>query len=186
MKAVTLEQYIEVIKKEPDYFKKAKIIHILQNEWEVPLNDIAKRLSMQPAYLCHILRLNKLPELVIDGYYSQLISISHLYVIARLHDTDTMINIYEKVLSDALSVLGTEELVRENLYGIKTEGHHVSKDVLHQLVQQFSSIDEHIVSKVIQTRIKAKLIIEIKGTLKDTSQILHKISKAILSPEKST
>jgi len=40
-------------------------------------------------------------------------------------------------------------------------------------------LEENIDAKVIQTRVKAKLIIEIKGSLKKTSKILRKIKRLI-------
>ncbi len=168
-------EIINQILETDDYFRKAKLIQFLQNEKKVRTKHISEALSLKPAYLCHITRLNKLPEIVVDGYYSKLISVSHLFIIARLKETQHMVDVYEKALANNLTVLNTEELVREYLYQIKSDGDYISPQDLEAIIQQIKLKNKYLSIKVIQTRIKAKVVLEIKGNLKKTSQTLRSL-----------
>jgi len=95
---------IEQIKKEEDIFTKAKLIKFLRKKKDIPLKDIARKLQLTSSYVCHILRLNNLPEIIVDGYYSKQITISHLFILSRVKDKNKLISIYEKVLTDSLTV----------------------------------------------------------------------------------
>ncbi|MDH7476628.1 MAG: hypothetical protein QHH09_04205 [Microgenomates group bacterium] len=170
---------LEQIKKETDIFNKAKLIRFLQKEKQIPLKKISEYLQIKPAYLCHILRLNQLPVMVIDGYYSNLISLSHLFVISRLKDEKKITEIYEKILKNNLTVSQTEELVREVLYGVKTTGEYLSLKERDNLIRKIKDDLENISIKIIQTRIKSKLIIEIKGSLTKTTTALRKLVEKI-------
>ena len=75
---------LDSLKEETDIFTKARLIRTLHLEHDVPLHDIAHVLSIKPSFVSHILRLNRLPELIVDGFYSGLISITHLFILARL------------------------------------------------------------------------------------------------------
>jgi len=166
------ELLIEQIKKETDPFVKSKLIIKLVKEEDWPVKKVAEKLNCQPAYISHFLRLKKLPEIVIDGYYNKDITLSHLFVLSRLRDEKEIISAYEKVLAEGLTVMKTEELVREMLYRIKTEGESLSEkekaDYLAKLPKDFEI-------KVIQTRIKSRIIFEIKGSLRKTTAALREL-----------
>lgn len=163
--------YIDKIKSESNPFSQAKLIKFLIHEKGLRLKDISLKLEKKEAYVCHLLRLLKLPEIVIDGYYSSLLSLSHLFIISRLHATELMAEVYEMVLAKSLTVSQTEEVVREKLYGIKTDGDYLTSGVVDSL-RPDNFIGE---IRVLQSRIKSKIIIEIKGSLKDTAPRIKKI-----------
>ncbi len=166
------ESLIEQIKNESDPFVKAKLLRKAINDFGFKEKQIAQSLGIKPSYLCHFLRLNKLPALLIDGFYNQNITLSHLLVISRLKTNEQMISVYEKVLSQSLTVNQTEELVRETLYQIKSEGDRISKEEKESYLK---NLPQDIKLKIIQTRIKGKIIIEVKGSLKKTTFWLKKI-----------
>jgi hypothetical protein len=171
----------EKIRNTEDFFEKAKLIQYLQVERKITTKKVSEELSMKPSYLCHITRLNKLPEIVIDGYYSKLISVSHLFIIARLNDLEHMMVVYEKALAGNLTVLQTEEMVREYLYNIKADGNRLSNEELEQLREKIKSRFKSVSIKVVQTRVKAKVVLELKGNLKKTSQTLKDILDTLSS-----
>jgi len=174
-----IQKVVDEIKASDDFFQKAKLVQYLQKEKKITTKKLSDFLEIQPAYLCHIARLNKLPDIVIDGYYSGGISISHLFIIARLKETEQMVMVYEKVLAQSLTVLQTEELVREYLYHLKAEGEHLSKKELEVARDKIAEKYKNLEVKIIQTRVKAKLILEIKGNLKKTSQALNEVMEAL-------
>ena len=164
-----VEQAIEQIKKEENVINKAKLLRFLTVDKQMRVKDIAVRIGMKESYICHILRLNKLTDMIVDGYYSKMISISHLFIISRLHSEKDIMNAYEKVLAENLSVGQTEELVREMLYNTKTVGEHLPQAEIKQVANALHEADNQITLKVIQTRVKGKIILEVRGNLSETS-----------------
>lgn len=159
---------------EKDHFKKSNILHKLTKEYNLKLNEISKHIKLSPSYISHIMRLKKLPDLIIDGYYTKQISITHLYIISRLSNIRDMIQTYEIVLTKNLSTLETDDLIRQKLYGFKTEGDYLSEIEKSSLIEKLNSILQGKI-KIIQTRIKGKIIIELKGSLKETSIKIRKL-----------
>jgi hypothetical protein len=163
---------IEQIKNELDIFKKAHLIESLKREKEMRIKEIANKLGMKSSNVCHFLRLNKLPSIVVDGYYGKFISKSHLFIIARLPNQDKMLQIYETVLAKDLTAAETEEMIREELYQIKSEGEYLRKGEIAEFERKMKLKNKKIYTKVIQSRTHGKLIIEVKGNLFTTTTIL--------------
>lgn len=174
--------YIEQIKKEQDYFGKTKLINFLVHQKNIRVKDLALALGLKASYLCHIMRLNKLTEIVMDGYYSHLISMSHLFVISLLKTQTDIMDIYEMVLRDSLTVLQTEELVRGKLHGVTSEGEYVEKIKIQNLNSTVKG-NFNAETKVIQTRTKTKLLIEWKGSRgsrkRDVERLFHTIGNLV-------
>jgi len=173
------EKYFEQFKKETDIFVKARLLNLLKKEKGWRVIDLSQKLGLKPSYICHLLRLNRLPEIVVDGYYNKMISKSHLFVLSRLFLEKEIIKVYEMILEKNLNVFQAEEIVRQMLYQIKNEGDYLSSDEKNQLIKKIESLGENIKAKLIQTRVKSKIIIEIKGNLKKTTEILRKIKRLI-------
>lgn len=171
------EPIFNLILQEKDIFKKAQLILELKDRHGLRLTDISKRLQLKPSYVSHILRLNKLPPLVIDGYYSNSVSPTHLYVLARLKTHEQMIAAYEHVLAHNLPVLETEMLVRSVLYGIKGIGEYLNTDdkrVFEVFMRQYG-----IEAKVMQSRIRSKMTLEMKGDLLKTGVVMKDIMQLL-------
>lgn len=170
-----LEKLIETTRLEKDPISQAKFIHYLVRDKGVRVKDLSKSLSMKESYLCHLLRLVKLPEIVLDGYYSHLISLSHLFIISRLKKEEDMVSLYEKILSQDLSASRAEFEVRKVLYGVKSDGSYVPENEVSEYILKIGSPLEKIKVQVIQSRIKSKVVIEAEGSLKDTSPVVRKV-----------
>ena len=177
--SVESEQLIESIKKEEDIIRKVKLLTELTKSGQIKIKDIADKLGVKSSYICHLLRINRLPDAIIDGYYSQSISLSHLFIISRIKDPVKIIEIYEKVLSESLTVQGTEEVVREALYSVKTEGEYLKPDEKDKFVQRITGLKKNFNLTIIQTRIKSKIIFEIKGNLDKTSKEVRDLLKRL-------
>lgn len=162
---------------EKDIFKKAQLLTTLTKDKGIRIVEVAKELKMKPSYVSHILRLNKLPALVIDGYYSNSITPTHLYILARLHNHQQMIAAYEHVLSNNLSALDTELLVRTVLYGVKNVGEYLNVDEIRAFTVLMKKLG--INAKIIQSRIRSKCVLEMKGDLQITSAKLREIMKLL-------
>lgn len=172
-----LEALLKRIQDEGDPFAKAKLINSIKRNKQVTLREVSTKLRIKPSYVSHILRLLKLPSLIIDGYYSQLATLSHLFILSRLPNEKVMISLYEKVLSDSLTSLQTEELVREILYGVRGDGIKLGKKEIEDFVTAMNAEDKKV--KIIQSRTKGKFILEIDGDVVKTTQELRKLMNSI-------
>ncbi len=164
---------IEQIKYESDFIQKAQLIDFLAHTEDIPIKTIGELLSLKPSYVCHILRLKRLPDIIVDGYYSKLITISHLFIVSRLKEASQMVSVYEKILSENLKVLQTEILVREILHGIKSVGEKLPRDKIDQFTASLEKNGQKVSVKILQSRIKAKLVIEVKGSVQRTTSVLQ-------------
>lgn len=176
-------EVVERLRITDDIFEKGRLIKYLMKEKDFRMKDIAELLDIQPSYLAHFLRLNKLPDIIIDGYYAKQVSASHLFIIARLHDYVTMLTVYEQVLAENLTSPQTEAVVRELLYQVKTEGERMPEaeiDKITRLLERKLGAD--IAISITQTRVKGKIAIEKKGNLEQTTKMLRKLYK-LLSDE---
>jgi ParB-like chromosome segregation protein Spo0J len=170
---------LEKAKKEINPINLSKLLYQLTKVEGEKLIVVAKYLNKKPAYLSHLIRLKKLPELIVDGYLSKMVSISHLYVISRLEKEEEMLNIYERVLTEDLNVFQTEELVRETKYQIFSKGKYFSKREIDRL--NSLSANKKIQFGLTQNRIKSKLTITIKKNLAESEKILKLILERLRS-----
>lgn len=169
-------QRMEQIKNEKDPFKKARMIGEKVSKEEVKIKDIAQELGKTSSYVCHLLRLLRLPEIIIDGYYSHTVSLSHLFIISRLKQQKEAIKAYEQTLINTFTIQQLEIYVREKLYHVKTIGEKVDAGTLQNIEKKFSSIDSDIRVSVAQTRISASVNIRVSGNTQKTSEILRHIA----------
>ncbi len=168
---------LEQLKKEKNPIIMGRILFNLHKKEGVKINDLAKIINKKPSALAHLIRLTKLPEAIIDGFLSQTVSLSHLYVISRLDREEEMIEVYEKVLSKNLTVAETEALVREKKYQIRTEGKYIDKNYIEKIKRIFEK--EGFEVKIIQSRLRSRIIMTIKGNLRETSIKVKKILSAL-------
>ncbi len=178
-----MDETVEKIKKETDVFSKAKLIRYLLRDKNYRVIDLAKALSITPAYLCHLNRLNKLPDIVVDGYYSKLVNISTLFIISRVKDQKKLIGIYEKILADSLTIKQTEDLIREELYQVKDKGSYIRRKDKDEMVDRIEKKFLGVEAKISQTRTRTKVILEIKGNLEKSSSIANQVVSELTKAE---
>lgn len=165
---------------EHDIFKQASLIETLRREKEMRVHEIASLLKLQSSYVSHYLRLLKLPHIVVDGYYGKFVSKSHLFIIARLPDQKAMIEVYEETLAKGLTAFQTEEMVRQRLYGIKSEGSYIPLSEIQAFEQNIKKKNNKIKTKIIQSRTRGKLILEVEGSLFFSTEILRSMIERLI------
>lgn len=164
---------IDQLKKEKNPIIQGRILFHLHKKEGIKINDLSQIINKKPSALAHLIRLIKLPEVIIDGFLSQTISLSHLYVISRLENEEEMIEIYEKVLARSLTVAETESLVREKKYQVKTEGQYIDRNYIEKVKKIIEK--EGLEIKIIQSRLRSRIIMTVKGSLRETSIKVKKI-----------
>ena len=167
---------IQRIQEEPNLFAKAQLIREAKEGYDIPVTLIAQKLHCSAASVCHLERLLRLPDTVIDGYYAQLLSQTHLFIISRLDNPVAITEAYERILTDNLTTAQTEELVRTKKFGIDTAGNRVDDTTTSQIKKQFRDLNRDTSVKVVQSRVKAKIIVEVKGDLNKTTEFLEKLA----------
>lgn len=178
--APTTEEFIQKIKDSNDFFFKAKLLLHLKKDRQILNKDLAKMLGIKPSYLCHILRLNRLPEMVVDSYYSKQISISHLFILSRLKDPKNIFSAFEKILKNNLTVGKTEYLVREIIYSLKSDGKYLQKKETDEKIRLIKERYPDVGIELIQSRVRSKIIIEVKGSLAKSSPLLKDFLKKLI------
>lgn len=164
---------LKTIKSHPDPLSQAQMLVELKASTPIANKDIAETLEMKPSNVSHLLRVTKLPEMVLDGYISRQISFTHLILISRLKKHDDIINLYEEILKNGYTALQTERRIREILYLVDNYGNYVNKDKIKAYEERIeNSLGEGAKANIIQTRIKTKIVIEMPGNLAKTTEFI--------------
>lgn len=170
-----LRERLVLLCQDKDVFNKAKQLINIRKEFQLKIKDIADIFQVRSSYICQLIRLNRLPEMIKDGYYGKQINVSLLFIISRLQSEQDMIMIYEKILQSGFSVAQTESLVREILYKIKDRGSYLNNEEVEKLMKVIKNMIPNAVVKFRQTQIKSILRIEMKGNLETTTTLIRKI-----------
>lgn len=171
---------LKQIKEDKDIFQKSRLLEYLIKEKNLRVIDLANKIGYKSSYICHLLRLKKIPEVVVDGYYSKSISSSHIFILSRLNDKKQMIELYEKILGENFTVKQTENEVRNYLYQIKSIGKYINKETVEKLTKKIKEKYPELIVEIIQTRIKGKVTFEIKGDLEKSSKMLRQILERLI------
>ena len=171
---------LKQIKETNDIFEKSRLLEYLIKEKNLRVIDLANKIRYKSSYICHLLRLKKIPDVVIDGYYSKSISSSHIFILSRLNDKKQMIELYEKILGENFTIKQTENEVRNYLYQIKSIGKYIKREDTEKLIKKVKEKHPEINIEIIQTKIKGRVVLEIKGDLEKSSknikQVIEKLS----------
>lgn len=170
-------ELLEKLRSEEDVFKVSALLHQLIRDEQVPLVQVSRELGAKPSYISHLMRIKKLPSIIIDGYYSKSVSLSHLFIISRLSNVDDMIKVYEQVLAHSLPTARTEELVREILFHVDSKGERMNREQTQVLKDKFKSRGVDL--EVVQTRTKGRVSLEMKGNLEKTTLFIEELMSAL-------
>lgn len=174
---VNIQELFDRIKNEQDVIQKARLIHYVRKNQSLRLREIAEGLGIQSSHVAHFLRLIRLPAIIIDGYYAKLVSVTHLFIIARLKNQEDMTDAYEAILTKTLSVQQTEELVRKKLFNITSSSDRLTQGEIAEFIEAIRQIDPTIKVKVTQTRIRSNILFEMNGNTAYTTELLRKLLK---------
>ena len=172
---------LKQIKETNDIFEKSRLLEYLIKEKNLRVIDLANKIRYKSSYICHLLRLKKIPDVVIDGYYSKSISSSHIFILSRLNDKKQMIELYEKILGENFTVKQTENEVRNYLYQVKSVGKYIRQEDVEKLTMKVKEKYPEIDIEIIQTRIKGRVILEVKGDLEKSSKNIKLIMEKLFS-----
>lgn len=171
---------ISSFKKEDDCLKKAKYLSILHQEHELTLKDIAIKIGYDQSYVSHYLRILKLPEIVIDGYYGKQVSCAHLMMMSRLNSEKEIVNAYRTILEKNLSTSQTEILIRDRKYHITTSNTRLDPDKIRQMKKKLEEIYPEVKMEILQSRIRGKITIEFRADTQTSSKQIERIFNKLI------
>lgn len=172
--------------------ERAQAYKRLMEEFGLPNQDIAVRVSKSPAYISNTIRLLTLPDALKDALMAGATTEGHARALSALEDPHLIISAYKEVLKRNLSVRGTEELVRrfraekgigprksadvENMRIISEEIDKIQSDISSVLLRKA----EKSQVKCRQTGKRAILELLIDGDPSKTTPVLHDLHQAIV------
>lgn len=167
--------------------ERAQSFQRLQREFNLPTNEVAKRIGKSPAYISNSLKLLSLPDAISDGLLSGQITEGHARALASITSQEEMIACYRVVLKENASVRRTEELVRRSKNNQLTtskkddgRGRPLTQDEQEVAIWE-NKLREYFNNKaslkIIRSRKQTKVTITLDGSPEKTQEDLKKLMK---------
>ncbi|PVW14615.1 ParB/RepB/Spo0J family partition protein [Marixanthomonas spongiae] len=131
----------------------------LIEEIEVTQEELSDRVGKNRSTIANYLRLLKLDPIIQTGMRDGFISMGHGRALINVEDPDQQLDIYEKIVSDKLSVRDTEALVRS--YKSTDEKKKPSK----KTTPQFANKGRKELEDLLETKVNVKVSKSGKGQL---------------------
>jgi len=165
--------------------ERARAFQRLKAEFGLSWSEIARRIAKSAAYVVNSVNLLKLPDALKDGLLSGLITEGHARALGGIEDTRLTIEAYKTVLKEKASVRRAEEisrLIKESTRtGDQEKEFVLKKEELRKLIDKikdaFSPYSIEI--EIIHTRVRGRILLELRGNIKTTKKFLQKISKKL-------
>ncbi len=158
--------------------ERAQAFQRLIEEFGLQLSEIAKRIGKSESYVSNTMRLLALPDAIKDGLISGAITEGHARAIAGLGETKLMVDAYKTILSESASVRRAEDLARrlKAQYDKKPVGRveRIHSDELDGMAKDMAQAVNGLV-KITQSKVEARLVFVIRGSLETTSKTLKVI-----------
>lgn len=158
--------------------ERAQAFQRLIEEFGLPVGEIAKRMGKSESYVSNTMRLMALPDAIKDGLISGAISEGHARAIAGLGEIKLMVDAYKTILSENASVRRAEDLARRLKAQYNKEPAHkverIHSDELDEIAKDLAQSVNGLV-KITQSKVEARLVFVIRGSLEQTSKTLKLI-----------
>ena len=170
--------------------ERAKAFQQLEEEFDLSLGEISKKIGKSMAYISNSIRLLSLPDAVKDGLLSKLISEGHARAIAGLENNQKIINVYKQILKEKGSVRRAEELARlaKNQFSQPPTINRSPK-----MIKGYEKISNKIKSNlgglettrvdISRSRSQTKITIIFQGGIEETEKKLNKFCRKIYHRE---
>jgi ParB family chromosome partitioning protein len=161
---------------------RAQAFQRLMEEFGLQLSEIAKRIGKSESYASNTIRLLALPDAIKDGLISGAITEGHARAIAGLGETKLMVDAYKTILMENASVRRAEDLARrlkaENDKSPTQRVERIHSEELDGMAKDMATTINGLV-KITQSKVEARIVFVMRGTLETTTKTLHDIHKKI-------
>lgn len=158
----------------------------LMEEFGLSNKEIAKRVSKSPSYISNSIKLLYLPDALKDALLSGLVTEGHVRALAAIEDTKMMVEALKIILKENGSVRRAEDLARR--FRTKLSGKKFVADnqksafmVSEEIDKMKEKLEEKLKAnvKLLRSRRETKIIIRVKGGIKETEERFKRIYKAL-------
>lgn len=156
----------------------------LIDEFGLGTNEVAKRVGKSAPAVSNTIRLLSLPDAIKDALASAVITEGHVRPLISLGDQKLMLDLFKRILKENSTVRQTEEMAREAKGDLQKKEARTKVDRLWVPEQDAMAEDLQVkygLNKVgiFQSRILARMVIEIKGDVEETTPKLKKIYEVL-------
>src|SRR3989344_6365569 len=169
--------------------ERAQAFQRLIEEFGLPVSEISKRIGKSESYVSNTMRLMALPDAIKDGLISGAITEGHARAIAGLGEIKLMVDAYKTILTESASVRRAEDLARRlKAQYSKTPAHKLERihsDELDNIAKDLAQSVNGLV-KITQSKVEARVVFVIRGSLEQTSQALKFIHERLTVKKESS
>jgi ParB family chromosome partitioning protein len=157
----------------------------LIDEFGLGTNEVAKRVGKSSPTISNTIRLLTLPDAIKDALVAGVITEGHVRPLISLGDPSLMLDLFKKILKENTTVRQTEELARQ-IKGEQQKREPRKKDKLYipELDELAHTIKQAYTAdkvKIEQSRSLARIVIEVKGDIEETTPKVKDLIKALLA-----
>jgi ParB family chromosome partitioning protein len=176
--AVSLIENIQ--RKELNYFEEANAYSILLNQFGMTQDELARKIGRSQSAIANKLRILRLPDEVKEIIDPAMVSERHTRALLKINNSETQIEILNKIIERELTVKETEELVeklsRNNIPGAgKRESSSQNVSMIIRDARIFLNTIRETIKRARQTGVD---IIMEERDLEDEYEITIKIAKS--------
>lgn len=158
----------------------------LIDEFGISVTEVAKRVGKSVPYISNSLRLLTLPDAIKDALSAGVITEGHVRPLISIGDHKLMLAAFKKILIEGISVRGAEEVAREVKAKIQEKEPHKKRDIIYiedqeKMAKDLKDKKQYHRVRFIQTSKIGRILIEIKGDLPHTTNVLKEIYDKLIS-----
>lgn len=152
----------------------------LIDEFGLGTNEVAKRVGKSAPTVSNTIRLLTLPDAIKDALVAEVITEGHVRPLISLGDSKLMLDLFKKILRENSTVRQTEEMARAAKGEIQKREPRtkMSKLYIPELLEMAKIVKEKLgLNKALidQTRTRARIVLEAKGDIEETSPKIKEI-----------
>jgi len=162
----------------------------LIDEFGLGTNEVSKRVGKSAPTVSNTIRLLSLPDAIKDALVAGVITEGHVRPLIALGDPTLMLDLFKRILRENSSVRQTEEMVRKEK-GTIEQREPKKKDKLYipELDELAKNIKQAFVLdrvNISQSRSMARILIEIRGEIEQTTPKVKELIKTLLKQEEQS
>ncbi|NOZ35941.1 MAG: ParB/RepB/Spo0J family partition protein [Chlorobi bacterium] len=124
----------------------------LIDECNITQDQLATKVSKNRTTVTNYLRLLKLPAEIQSGIQNKLITQGHAKALITIEDAKKQVSVYEKIISEKLSVRETENIIREINFPVKKD---IKKPAKNKLPETYLTLKKDL-SEVLNSNVNIK------------------------------
>ncbi len=165
--------------------ERAQAYKRLIDDFGISVTEVAKRVGKSLPYISNTIRLLTLPDAIKDALAAGVITEGHVRPLISIGDHKLMLAAFKKILIEGISVRGAEEVARQIKSEEQKREPQKKKDKIYipeqeEMAKELVTRGGYSKVQFDQSRIRGRIIIEIKGSETETGPKLKEIYEKLL------